>query len=42
MLCTSLAPKWLRKPLRSALIAPLLDGLNGEICGRCMGDVWEI
>lgn len=29
VLCTSLAPKWLRKPLRSALIAPLLDGING-------------
>ena len=29
MLSTTLKPKWLRKPLQSALIAPFLDGLNG-------------
>ena len=30
-LSTTLKPKWLRKPLQSALLAPFLDGLNGEI-----------
>ena len=29
MLSTTLKPKWLRKPLQHALIAPFLDGLNG-------------
>ena len=29
MLFTTLKPKWLRKPLQHALIAPFLDGLNG-------------
>ena len=29
VLSTTLKPKWLRKPLQSALIAPFLDGLNG-------------
>ena len=29
MLSATLKPKWLRKPLQSALIAPFLDGLNG-------------
>ena len=28
---TKLNPKWLRKPLQKALIAPLLNELNGEI-----------
>ena len=29
VLSTTLKPKWLRKPLQHALLAPFLDGLNG-------------
>ena len=29
VMCTTLKAKWLRKPLKEALVAPFLDGLNG-------------
>jgi len=39
---TKLNPKWLRKPLQKALIAPLLNELNGEIYGRYRADIGRI
>ena len=39
---TKLNPKWLRKPLQKALIAPLLNELNGEIYVRYRADIGRI